>query len=239
MDNFYRYFPKVRGGSSIWSDGSPAGNIIITETFGAPVGTLNVDLPLLTNTSTFFAPTIVPGAVDVSIPLFSNTNTLYSPTISPGAVAVTLPLINSTNNLFAPIVAPGAVNITTPLLASTTVIYSHTVSPQAVSIALPLIASGVHIYSPVIAPGSVNLTMPLYTNTSIIYEPRVTQGQSNRIRIVRNSRITKYAVMQSGVFVLMDLNSKTKKVVRHSSTVSTEVSRTSKITIKKTLQSLL
>jgi hypothetical protein len=239
MADFFRYFPKVRGGSSTWSDGSPASTILINETFGVSSGTQNLDVPLLTNTNTLFAPTIVPQAVVVELPLLSNTNTLYAPTVVPGAVSVTLPLISSTNALFSPTVVPGAVVITTPLINSTTVLYSPSVSPQAVAIALPLIASSGQLYAPVIAPGAVALTLPLLNNVSVLYDPSISQIQVVRKKIVRNSRITKYAAIHSGVCVLIDINSKTKKGKEYLSPVSTVFSKSSKITIKKTLQSLL
>lgn len=35
MAPFFRGFPKVRGGSALWSDGSPASALLINETFGA------------------------------------------------------------------------------------------------------------------------------------------------------------------------------------------------------------
>lgn len=239
MANFYRYFPKVRGGSSTWTDGSPASDIIITETFGVSVGTLNVDLPLLTNTNTFFAQTVIPGAVDVTIPLFTNTNNIYSPTIAPEAVSVTLPLISSTNNLFAPSIVPGAVAITTPLINSTGVLYSPSVYVQAVTVVLPLLASTGQIYAPTIAPGSVSVSLPLFSNISTIYPPSLSQGTVIREKIVRNSRITKYYVVHSGVSVLVNVNSKTKTSKEYASPVASVVSENSKITIKKTLQSLL
>lgn len=42
MDKFYRYFPKIRGGSSLWTENTPASQLLLNETLGngGSVGTL-------------------------------------------------------------------------------------------------------------------------------------------------------------------------------------------------------
>ena len=84
---------------------------------------------LYTNTNTFYAPTVAPGAVDLTPSLFTNTNAFYSATVSlsGGAQSLTPGLFSNTNTFHAATVArvPGFL---TPVLKnnSGTVLASET-----------------------------------------------------------------------------------------------------------------
>lgn len=154
-------------------------------------------LPLLTNTSTLYAPTIAPGAVNLIVPLLTNSNTLYSPTLTPGAVNLTTPLLTNANTFYSSILTPGAVNLTLPLLTNTNSLYAPTVTPGAValtvpllsnsntlypsalglSVTLPLLTNSNTLYPPTVAPGAVGLTVPLLSNNSTLYAPTITTDE--------------------------------------------------------------
>lgn len=76
---------------------SPNGSIVFQ--FGTGSTNQVVDLPLLTNSSTIYVPTVEVGTVTMAAPLLTNTNTIYSPEIS---MALSAPLLTNTNVLYAP-----------------------------------------------------------------------------------------------------------------------------------------
>jgi len=100
MDNFFRYFPKLRGGSELWSNNTPASDVLINGTFGAAPQDLTA--PLLSNSNTVYAPTITAGAVTVTAGLLENVSILYSPSIQAGAVTLNCPLLLNTSIFYPP-----------------------------------------------------------------------------------------------------------------------------------------
>ena len=120
---------------------------------GASPQTLTV--PLLTNTQTFPAATITPGAVSLSPPLLTNAQALYAPTITVGSVALQPPLIESAAQLFAPTVTQGGVSLQLPLIGSVDALYAPTITVGSVTLLLPLLDSATVLYPPVVGGGAI------------------------------------------------------------------------------------
>ena len=91
-----------------------------TSTFYAPTvsqggGTQTLTPGLLTNTSSFYAPTVSPGSVALSPGLFTNTSSFYAPTITTGSVTLSPGLLSNTNTFYGPTVTqPGGGTLWTP-----------------------------------------------------------------------------------------------------------------------------
>jgi hypothetical protein len=172
-------YALLDGNGEIVEDGE--GNPVLTEGSYVlePSLVLNVEVPLFTNTSVLYDPTIEQlggGAQTVSLPLFSNTSTLYEPTVTTGAVSVTIPLFTNTSDLFAPTIATGATNLTAPLLTNTSTLYEPTLTVGSVNVTLPLFSNTSILYEPVLDTGQVNLNLPLLSNTSDLFAPTVQVG---------------------------------------------------------------
>lgn len=97
--------------------------------FGVPaVGGQTLSPNLLSNTNSFFAPTVTPGDVTLSPGLFSNTNSFFSPTVNLDTNQTLTPsLLSNTNSFFAPTVTPGAVTLVPSLLSNTNSFFAPTV----------------------------------------------------------------------------------------------------------------
>lgn len=98
----------------------------------APTGTQTVTLNLLSNTSTVYNPTVVPGEVFISLNQIASTTTVYNPTVvQPGSSqTITLDLLSNASTVYNPtVIQPGgAQTITLDLLASITQVFDPTVS---------------------------------------------------------------------------------------------------------------
>jgi hypothetical protein len=142
------------------------------------VGSVNITTPLLTNVSVLYEPTLVPQAVSTELPLFTNSSTLYAPTVTQSSPSQTteLPLFSNSSTLYAPTLVVGSVNTELPLFSNSSTLYSPTVTTGAVTTTLPLFSNSSTLYEPTVAPGSVNTTLPLLTNTSTLYEPTIATG---------------------------------------------------------------
>lgn len=127
MVEFYRAFPKIRGGSAIWSDGSPAETILDNDTFGSSVPAQDLIIPLLSNSNTLFEPTLIPQAVTIQLPLLSNSNTLYDATLVPGPVNIQIPLFTNSDSLFSPTIVP-VQSIQLPLFSNSDSLYAPSLS---------------------------------------------------------------------------------------------------------------
>jgi len=98
----------------------------------APTGAQTVTLNLLSNTSTVYNPTVVPGEVFISLNQIASTTTVYNPTVvQPGSSqTITLDLLSNASTVYNPtVIQPGgAQTITLDLLASITQVFDPTVS---------------------------------------------------------------------------------------------------------------
>jgi hypothetical protein len=133
---------------------------------------------LVTNASTLYTPTVTPGQVTLSPGLLTNASSFYSPTVTPGAVSLSPGLLTNTSTLYAPTVSQAAVTLSPPLLTNTSVIYAATVTPGPVSLSPGLLTNASTIYSPTVTQGggAQNLTASLLTNSNTLYAPTVTPG---------------------------------------------------------------
>jgi len=136
-------------------------------------------LPLLTNTSTLYEPTVIPEQL-VVIPLLSNSNTfydfvlglegelpsltninnLYAPSVQ---FVVDLPSLTNTNTLYAPTVA--SFTVTMPIIVNTSVLHAMTSSNAPTFLELPTIESQVQLHSP-----AVGRQQLVFTGVSYILE---------------------------------------------------------------------
>lgn len=147
-------------------------NVTPRITADAGAGTQTLTLPLISNSNTLYAPTLVPQAITITMPLITNSPTLYAPTLTPQAVTLTLPLITNSPTLYAPTLEVQAITITLPLISNTNTLYSPTLS---LNIALPLLTNTSSLYAPTLNPFTY-LELPLLTNTNTLYAPTLTAG---------------------------------------------------------------
>ena len=137
------------------------------------VGTQSVAPPLLSNSQTFYAPSVLRGAVNVLPPLFTNTNTLYAPTVVPQALTVSPPLLTNTQTFYGPTVVAGPLNVSPPLLTNTNTLYGPTVSGGTTTVIAPLLVNNQTFFGPTVVVGAVTVLPPLLVNTNTIFAPRV------------------------------------------------------------------
>ena len=69
---------------------------------------------LVTNTQTFYGPTISPGAVSIAPSLVTNTQVFYSPTVTPGAVLLAPELVSNEQVFYGPTVSGQVPAVETP-----------------------------------------------------------------------------------------------------------------------------
>lgn len=122
---------------------------------GGNIGTAGLTLTpsLFTNSSTFYAPTVIPGAVALTPGLLSNTNVFYSATVSlTGSTQTLTPArFDNANAFYAPTVAPGAVTLTPARFDNANAFYTATVT---------------RTYPRITTPPMGNLATALYANRS-------------------------------------------------------------------------
>ena len=145
-------------------------------------GTITVNLydqefillpPLLTNSQTFYGPTVTRGPVSVLPPLLTNTQTFYGPTVTRGAVSVLPPLLTNSQTFYAPTVVQGTLTVYPPLLTNTQTFYGPTVVGGIVTVIAPLLVNNQTFYGPTVIPGATSIQPPLLVNTNTIFAPRV------------------------------------------------------------------
>lgn len=140
-------------------------------------GAYPLSAPLLTNTSTLYAPSVTPGAATLSPPLYTNASTLYAPTVSPGAVTISPPLIASGATLYPPVVsnASGTQNLVAPLLTNIATLYAPSVAPAPYGLGPPLLTNTSVFYAPTVTGGTITLRPPLIASGAVLYPPTVTE----------------------------------------------------------------
>lgn len=137
-------------------------------------GSQTLSPSLLSNSNSFYAPTITPGAVTLSPGLFTNTNSFYAATITPGAVTLSPGLFTNSNSFFAPTITTGSVTLSPSLLTNSNSFYAPTITTGDVTLAPGLFTNSNTFYAATITPGEVTLTPTLFTNTNTFYSPVVT-----------------------------------------------------------------
>ena len=151
-----------------------------SQTFYSPTvtrGTISLSPPILTNANSLYAPTVTPGAVTLSPPLYSNANAFYAPTVTPGAVSLSPGLLTNTSTLYAPVVSQGGITLAPPLLSNTNTLFAPTITQASGSQSLipPRLDNVNGFFAPTVTPGAVTFSPPRLTNVSTLYPPTVIQ----------------------------------------------------------------
>jgi hypothetical protein len=123
-----------------------------------PAGsTQNLAPPLLTNSTTLYAPQV---NLSVAPPLLSNSSTLYAPQVN---LSLAVPLLSASPTLYAPTVSQvgGTQNISLPQIANSQTFFAPTVNQK---IQLPLVANASSLFAPSISNGSAAISLPLLTS---------------------------------------------------------------------------
>ncbi|GAO78650.1 hypothetical protein [Sphingopyxis sp. C-1] len=129
---------------------------------------------LLTNTQTFYAPTVAQVQV-LSPSLFSNAQSFFAPTVTRGAVSLTASLFANSQSFYAATVTRGAVSLTPSLFTNSQSFPAATVT-ATYSLAPALLTNAQAFYGPTVSPGAVTLSPTLLSNTQSFYGPTVTQS---------------------------------------------------------------
>ena len=174
----YTWDPDVSGLSAgveyrlwaIWDDAIQSSNgPISSDAFRTSLAP-----SLLTNASTIYAPTMLPGSVSVSPSLLTNASTVYAPSVA-STTSVSPSLLTNASTIYAPTVSPGSVSVSPSLLTNASTVYSPSVNLEGTQTAQPtLLTNTSAVYGPTMAVGDVTLTPLLLTNTSAIYSVSVT-----------------------------------------------------------------
>jgi hypothetical protein len=146
---------------------------------------------IFTNTNTFYAPTVTPGAVTLTPSLYSNINTFYGPTTT-SIVGVAPTLFSNTNVFYGPTVSPGEVTISPDLFENTSDFYAASISTGPVTIQPALYSNDATFY--VLAPG-------LFTNSNTFHGPSVSYSYELTPSRFDNSN-TIYNATVTGAYML-------------------------------------
>jgi hypothetical protein len=140
-------------------------------------GSVSVQPPLLTNTSTLYSPVVSQsgGSQVVAPGLLTNTSTLYGPTVTVGPVSVVVPLLTNDQTFYGATVQPGQITISAPLLTNASTLYAPSVSVGTATVSPPLLTSANALFAPAVVPGSVSVQPGVLTNTSVLYAPTLVQ----------------------------------------------------------------
>lgn len=143
-------FPETEnnysGGSDVW-DNDLAGELLLQDYFSQASFSQTLDLPLITDSDTLYAPTVA-LVQSLVLPHITDGDSLYTPTIVPPVAVLTLPFISNTNTLNTPTVVLPALEIVLPTISSRD-LYPPTVTTET------------------------SLTLPIINNESVLYEPSV------------------------------------------------------------------
>lgn len=147
---------------------NPAANVLITASFRA-----NLLPSLVTDSDSFFTPTVTPGAVDIGPSLYSDADTFFAPTVA-ATYDITPSLFDDADTFFAPTVSQdaGSQNITPSLFDDTDTFFAPTVTPGAVDIAPSLYTDSDTINAPTVS-ATYDLTPSLYSDTDQFFAPTV------------------------------------------------------------------
>jgi hypothetical protein len=182
--------------------GSGNGSRVITSDFAA---TQSLTPSLVSNSNTFYAPTVSRGAVALTqsarfnnssafyaptvtqsgpqtltqASRLDNSNTFYVPTVSRGAVALTQGTrFNNSNAFYAPTVTRGAVALTQGTrFDNSAAFYAPTVTRGAVALTQGTRFNNSNAFhGPTVTQGALTLRPPLVSNSNTFYGPTITTG---------------------------------------------------------------
>jgi len=170
-----------------------AGQFVTSTAGGAGNQTLTPSL--FSNTNSFFAPTVTPGAVTLTPglysdgdsffapalrfilqpSLYSDADSFFAPTVTPGAVTLTPGLFSDGDTFFAPTVSPGAVTLSPSLVTDGDTFFAHDLFIGQ-TLAPSLYSNTNSFFSPVVSPGAVTLTPSLYSDGDSFFAAVITQA---------------------------------------------------------------
>ena len=176
----------IKSVSDLFADGAwPAvlpGLVTNTSTFHAPtvsVGAVDLTPSLVTNSTTFYGATITVGFL-LAPDLFTNAPVFYAAAITVGGVTVAPGLFSNAQLFHVPTVGAGSVDLTPSLVSNTNTFHSPTVT-DAGAILLPNILSNLNVfYSATVSTGSVALLPGLFSNSTTFYAHSLGGGASVR-----------------------------------------------------------
>lgn len=152
-------------------DPTKAAQLLVEYTTGGGGSALTPSL--VTNSQTFFAPTVTRGAVTLAPSLLTNAQSFYAATLTAN-YTLAPPQIPSATAFFGPTVQPGAVTLAPARLVNGQTFYAPTVQADAV-LAPSLLTNSQTFPAPTVTT-SYALTAPLLTNTSTLFAPIVSTG---------------------------------------------------------------
>lgn len=109
---------------------------------------------------------------DLTPSLFTNTNTFYAATVAPGAVALTPDLFTNTNTFYTAVVAFGTQDLTPDLFENENTFYTAIVA-ATYAITPERFENENTFGAATVAPGAVDLTPELFENENIFYSAQV------------------------------------------------------------------
>lgn len=131
---------------------------------------------LFTDSDTFYAATVTPGAVTLTPALFTNTNTFYSPVVA-SSIGLTPVLFADGDTFYNPSVAAGAVTLTPSLFADADTFYIPAVTTDGAL--LPSIFTNSNaFFTSTVTPGAVSLTPTIYTDPDTFHAATIAAGGS-------------------------------------------------------------
>lgn len=149
--------------------------------FISDTGGQTITANLLSNSNTFYNPTVTPGTATVSANLFTNTNSFPSATVTPGAVTVSANLLSNTNTFPNATVTPGAANISANLHTNSNTFYNATVTASAPtqSISANLLSNSNSFYNATVTPGTATISANRLESSNSF--PSATVGSTNTV----------------------------------------------------------
>lgn len=156
-----------------------SGTTVRIDEFGGGSAAQALTPSLVTNTQTFHAATVSPGAVSLAPSLVTNSQTFYSPTVnlSSGTQGLAASLVTNSQTFYGPTVS-SSYTLLPSLVTNTQTFYGETVSAQYV-IRPSVVTNTQTFYAPVVSVGTVTLSPSLVTNEQTFHSPTVLQ-QSNQ-----------------------------------------------------------
>jgi len=143
-------------------------------------GAQALDPSLITNTQTFYAPTVAAGALTLTPALFTNSATFYAANVAPGSVSISPPLLGDGDVFYSATITLGFL-LAPSLLANSASFYASTVTPGDVSLAPPLDANSNAFFAATVTAvgGSQSLAPAVVSNVVSIFAPVVSAGNDD------------------------------------------------------------
>lgn len=142
---------------------------------------------LLTNSQSFYAPTVTRGAVSLAPSLFTNTQTFYAATVSRGAVALSPSLLTNSQSFPATTVT-ASYTLAPALLTNAQTFYGPTVSPGAVTLAPTLLSNAQSFYAPTVTQSALVLSPSLVVNAQSFFSPTVASSNAVSPPLISNAQ---------------------------------------------------